>query len=108
MSLKIKNRTNIGASAQNVVETKRDLTAFLNKDIQLYGTSVGLKVKEAFYAELAILLTAGLDIQRSLDLIEQGQKKKKLKALFAKIKENVINGASLSKAIKNAGKFFRL
>ena len=48
----------------------------LNKDINLFGNPFNAKEKQSFYANLETLLTAGLDIQRALKLIQEGIKKR--------------------------------
>lgn len=81
------------------------LGEFLNRDISLFGSGISLKHKESLYYELAILLSAGLDIQKSLSLIEVGQKHKKFKAELKAIRQHLIDGASLSKALIRSEKF---
>jgi type IV pilus assembly protein PilC len=78
---------------------------FLNKDISFGGGSLGDKKKEAFYHELGILFSAGVDIKSSLELIEEEQTKPKDKLLFTNIKDHVIAGGTLSQAIRESGKF---
>jgi len=82
-----------------------DWWAFMNKDIELFGKSFGAKQKAALYAELETLLVAGLDIQAALELIEDSQSKKKIKAIITSIKEAIIAGATLSQAMEQTGKF---
>jgi len=84
-------------------ESKKDFFSFLNKDIKLFGSSFSDKKKERFYSELNILFSAGVDIRSALELIEEEQTKVKDKQLFNKIKESVIQGNSLSKAMNEAG-----
>ena len=81
------------------------LFELLNKDISFASNKLNDKKKEAFYHELGILFSAGVDIKSALELIEDEQTKPKEKALFAKIKDRVIAGGSLSEAIKESGKF---
>ena len=81
------------------------LFELLNKDISFSSNKLNDKKKEAFYHELGILFSAGVDIKSALELIEEEQTKPKEKALFATIKERVIAGGSLSEAIKESGKF---
>jgi type IV pilus assembly protein PilC len=78
---------------------------FLNKDIKLFGAGFGDKKKERFYSELSILFAAGVDIRSALELIEEEQTKEKDKALFKQIKEAIIAGSSLSKALEQTGLF---
>lgn len=84
---------------------KKSVLDFLNKDIRFLGSAFGDKKKERFYSELYILLSAGVDIRSALELIEEEQTKEKDKLLFAKIKESVIAGNSLSVALQQAGVF---
>lgn len=78
---------------------------FLNKDLKLFGSGFSDKKKERFYSELCILFSAKVDIRSALELIEEEQTKEKDKILFSKIKEAVISGTSLSKAIEQTGLF---
>ncbi len=81
------------------------LTELLNRDISLFGSGISLKHKESLYYELGILLSAGLDIQKSLALVEMGQKNKKFKVELQQIREHIVNGSSLSEALVQSGKF---
>lgn len=81
------------------------IMAILNKDIQLFGGGFNDKKKERFYSELTILFSSGLDIKTILDLIEAEQKKEKEKALFSKIRHDVLKGSTLSEALRRTGKF---
>jgi type IV pilus assembly protein PilC len=86
-------------------KSEKNAFDFLNKDIKLFGGGFNDKKKERFYSELSILFSAGVDIRSALELIEEEQVKEKDKLLFSKIKESVIAGSSLSKAIEQAGVF---
>jgi type IV pilus assembly protein PilC len=76
-----------------------------NKDFKLFGSAIPEKIKESFYVELATLMAAGMDIRSSIDLICNGQSKKKYRATFNDILEEIIDGSSLSSALKDCGKF---
>lgn len=78
---------------------------FLNKDISFSRVKLSDKKKEEFYLELYVLCTAGVDIKSALELIAEEQAKKKDKALIEDIKNKVINGSTLSNAIKDTGYF---
>jgi type IV pilus assembly protein PilC len=84
---------------------KRDIFSFLNKDISFKGSALNDRKKEAFYSEMNILLSSGIDIRSALDIVVEEQKKEKEKVLFSTIREKVINGMSLSAAIHDTGKF---
>ena len=72
-----------------------------NREITLFGSSFNSGAKEDFYSELSILLSSGIDLRESLELIVSTQKKKKAESLIGRISENVIGGQSLSMAMQN-------
>lgn len=92
-------------STRSSKSTSSSLQELLNKDIQLFGSSFNAKKREAFYSELNILLVAGLDIQKSLQLIQDGLKKRNDKALVNEVRESLISGMALSEAFQKANKF---
>ena len=98
----------VGVESPSRDATKKrqsDWSNILQKDIQLFGNGLGLKQKEALFSELSVLLSAGMDIRRSLELIEKNQTKEKGKKLISSIYENIVNGTSLSEAMRLSGKF---
>lgn len=86
-------------------EPKPGVLDFLDKDISLFGNKINDKKKERFYSELRILFSAGVDIKTALELIEEEQVKKADKEIWGAIRKKVIEGASLSSAIHESGKF---
>lgn len=95
-------KTQVKAEGKSPLQGIIDL---LNKDFSLFGATLNDKKKEAFYHELGILLSAGVDIKTTLELISDEQVKEKDKALFSKIKDSVIAGNTLSGAIRDTGMF---
>lgn len=95
----------------NAPKEKRESSAltsilvFLNKDITLLSKSLSDKKKLNFYSELQILLSSGIDIKTTLEIIIDEQKKEKDKVLFTTILEHIIQGSGLSEAIKKCGRF---
>lgn len=77
----------------------------LNRDIKLFGSAWNDRKKERFYSELHILLTAGIDIRTTLELLESEAEKKEEKALYGQVLNAVINGSTLPEAIEQTGKF---
>jgi type IV pilus assembly protein PilC len=77
----------------------------LNRDIKIFGKGLNDRKKEGFYAELAILLSSGIDIRTSLEIIVEEQTKPVLKEMFGKIYNLVISGLSLSEALYQTGHF---
>lgn len=82
-----------------------DIDNILKKEISLFSPSFSNKKKEAFYTELSVLLTAGLELKDALDLIGTEQKKDVDKTLFKTIVDELIAGKNLSGAIKTQKHF---
>jgi type IV pilus assembly protein PilC len=78
---------------------------FLNRDIHLFNTGLSDRKKEGFYSELAILLSSGIDIRTSLEIIVEEQTNTAQKELFTGIYDRVIGGQSLSEALFQTEKF---
>lgn len=83
---------------QKDVMTK--ITEILQKDIQIGKPKMQDKIKLYFYHELSMLLSAGLDLKKSLETIVDEQNKEKTKIVFERILKNVIHGMSLSGALE--------
>ena len=47
------------------------LSTTLNKDIKLFEKRFGNAQKEAFYSELGLLLSSGIDLTTALEIIEE-------------------------------------
>jgi type IV pilus assembly protein PilC len=82
-----------------------DIKKILETDIKLFPVKFTDKNKESFYLELSTLLKAGLDIKSALELIEEEQEKPKHKEIIHKVKEDLVNGASLWEALQQSGYF---
>ncbi|MEM8909619.1 MAG: type II secretion system F family protein, partial [Bacteroidota bacterium] len=107
MPIKIDQYSNRQSTGTRKIKRPKstDWNALLNKDIELFGKGISLAFRETLYAELGILLSAGLDIQRALTLIESGQKKKGPQQLLQSINEQVVGGDALSVAMRKTGQF---
>lgn len=80
------------------------LQELMSREIELFS-NFNAKKKEDFYTKLNILLSAGLDVQNALLLIENGQKKENLKKIIQGIREGIIEGDSISNALEKSNKF---
>lgn len=100
-----KKQKNRRVEQKNPDEKASEIFAFLNKDIQLLGKKLKDKKKEKFYAELGILLSSGLDIKSSLDIIIEEQNKVADRNIFNEISSLVFSGGSLSEALNESGYF---
>ncbi len=86
---------------QTTVLKKEAGDSLLKKEITIFNSPFGSKVKEDFYAEVSVLLNAGVTLKQVLELLENGQKKQQNKAVLSKISNDIVTGRSLSEAIKN-------
>ena len=69
------------------------LTALMTKDITFGSKKMTDKKKVNFYNDLSILLSSGIDLRTTLDLMCEEATKKDEKELYADIREKVLNGA---------------
>jgi len=76
-----------------------------SKEIAFLPTTGNNTFKARFFAELSLLISSGMDIRRSLDIIEGGTAKEKERNLLSGIKGSVVNGSSLSEALGETGRF---
>lgn len=82
------------------------LSTTLNKDIKIFEKRFGNTQKEAFYSELGLLLSSGIDIKTAFEIIEDQLKVKKHKEILQQIKEDVISGQSVWESVQKHNKTF--
>jgi type IV pilus assembly protein PilC len=104
MSINLQNYQQSSSPKPTQKASSSSLMDILNRDIQL-TSPFGAKQKQHFYSNLDTLLSAGLDIQSALQLIEEGLKKKAVKAVVATLQAQVIEGSALSEALAQTDKF---
>ncbi|MFI5204273.1 MAG: type II secretion system F family protein, partial [Flavobacteriales bacterium] len=92
-------------SVKKPEQKEKGLLDFLNRDISFFKRKLNDKQKENIYSELNTLLTSGVDIRSSLDLLEEEQQKKDVKRIITKLKSDVIKGMSLSGAMEASKQF---
>jgi len=76
----------------------------LNRQID-FGKKFTDKKKEVFYKELGMLLKAGVDFKKALEILSGHTKNKFEKELIIQIKEKVIGGKSIYNAMMASGHF---
>jgi type IV pilus assembly protein PilC len=81
-------------------------TGFLNKEITFLEKKFGAKEKEAFYSELGLLLSTGVDIKTAFEIIEEDMPNKKHKLLLTEIKNDIISGKRIYEAVSKHEKIF--
>lgn len=82
------------------------LSNALNTDIAFFDKKFGHKQKEGFYSELGLLLSSGIDIKTSIEIIEDQLKVKKHKEILSQIKTDIISGQAVWEAISKHSKTF--
>jgi type IV pilus assembly protein PilC len=101
---KINGKTS-SSTAKEKEEKGGGWMSVLNKDISFGGNGFNDKKRESFYHELSILISAGVDIKTSFELIASEQKGEKDKLLIEGIMNSIINGSSFSTAMMKEGSF---
>ncbi len=86
-------------------KTEKSALDFLNQDIQLFGMQLSDKKKEAFYSELSLMFSAGIDLRSALNIYAAELPKKKDRELFEGIRNEVENGLLLSEALSGTKRF---
>lgn len=81
------------------------LNKILTYDISFSGKQFSLKKKEAFFSELYILLSSGLDFRSALEIVVSEQSNEKDKKLYSQVYEQVVRGTTLSDALKETARF---
>ncbi|WP_046758577.1 type II secretion system F family protein [Kordia jejudonensis] len=97
MSFDLKNSIQ---EKKRVTSEQSEWQSILKKEIVLFGNGFSNKLKEDFYTELSVLLSAGVSLKEGLELLCASQKKKTAKTILLKIVADLIDGKSLSNAIK--------
>jgi len=75
-------------------------TSLLNREITLLKRKFGYKEKEAFYSELGLLLSTGVDIKTAFDILLEDIRDKNHKKIIEEIMQSVINGKRIYESMK--------
>lgn len=101
MGVKIENievNTSLGSKSST------SLFQFLNQDIS-FKKKLSDKVKHQFYHDISLLLEAGVDLNKSLELFIEGISKAQKIKIFGSIHKSLISGSSFSDAIHESKQF---
>lgn len=93
------------AKVEPLLKEKIDRVSFLKKDIVLFNKAFSNKIKEDFYAEISVLLKAGVTLKDGLELIQKSQRKKQNGDVLHRISHDIVSGQSLSEALKSHQQF---
>lgn len=88
-----------------MADFKLNWNEILKTEIHLFGKSLNSQKKETFYAELSVLLQAGITLKEALLLISHEQPKENDKNLFMSVHDKLIRGTSFSMALKQTEQF---
>ncbi|MBL7932145.1 MAG: type II secretion system F family protein [Bacteroidia bacterium] len=94
------------ASSVSTQTEGKGIAELLNKEISLFEKKFGAKEKEAFYSELGLLLSTGVDIKTAFEIIEEDIPDKKHRAMLEQIKNNIIGGKRIFEAVSAFSKVF--
>ncbi len=83
---------------------KKSTTNFFSKEMNL-SKAFGDKDKMAFYKELSVLLSSGVDFRQALEILKNQQEKKVHRSLIEQITKQVIEGKALFEALRDSGEF---
>ncbi|MEX0274333.1 MAG: type II secretion system F family protein [Flavobacteriaceae bacterium] len=81
------------------------LDALLKKEIAVFGAFFNTKKKESFYAELGVLLKAGVQLREGLQLLADNQKKEKMSSYYTDMVEHLDAGQSLYEVLQSKKDF---
>jgi len=95
----------MGLKLEHIRDTKKkkqkqSLENILKTEIKLFGPAFKNKQKESFYIELSVLLKAGVNLKNALAIQIESENKAAIKSILENLQDAIINGSSLSKAIK--------
>jgi len=79
--------------------------SFFNREISFFGEKISDKTKFIFFSDLHLLLSSGIDIISTLEIINDNFKNKKEKDLILQIKKNILNGSTFSDALSKSAMF---
>lgn len=91
--------------AEEKASTEKDwFSGLLQTEITL-GKPFGNKKKEDFYAELGVLLKAGINLKDALSLMSGNQKKEKLQVFYRTMVEALVAGQSFFEVLEERPEF---
>jgi type IV pilus assembly protein PilC len=96
------------APAEEGSSLSEKLSDTLSRDIAFFDKKFGQTQKEAFYSELGLLLSSGIDIKTALEIIEDQMKVKKHREIIVQIKDDIISGNAVWEAIHKHPKTFSI
>lgn len=101
------NTHDLLSGTSNLPKNKSFQKSLLSRELSIpafksFNTS---QMKQRFFSELSVLLTAGMDLRSSFEIIIDGLIKEKDKALYNRIFSSILKGESLAESLKKADAF---
>lgn len=96
-----------GFFATSILEEKESKKISAASKLKIFS-GISLKDKMMFARHLGVMLSSGLSIPRSLDVISGQTKSRRFKKVLAKIEEEVKTGSTLADSLAGAGVFDEL
>lgn len=78
-----------------------------SKEITLFSNRKSYSFNYRFFSELALLIEAGVDVHKTLEIIGGTCSKENEKATLKQIKEAIVNGSTLSEALDTTRRFVK-
>ncbi|WP_417887099.1 type II secretion system F family protein [Zunongwangia sp.] len=103
--MKIKLATLKENKPNDRIQKEGKFSALLQQEISFSRGRWSTKKKEQFFTELSVLLTSGIDLRISLELLFEENKKRKDENFYSEVYANVVKGTAFYQALQQTGKF---
>lgn len=85
----------------------QEKTSIWAREISLFNHKKNNAFNARFFSEMSLLIGSGMDVHKSLDILEGGSSKERERRIIIMIKEAILNGLSLSEALESSDRFAR-
>lgn len=92
-------------NSQKTVEEQSKSEPFWKRDISFSKKRLNDKLKERFYNDFLTLIKAGIDVQKTLNILSSDKKNKKYISVIQHIEKELIQGKTLSDSMKSSAEF---
>lgn len=89
----------------NNVSKEDSTTSFWKRDISFKRNKITDKLKERFYGDFLTLLSAGVDVRQTVEILSQNDKNNYYLEVLTQLKEKLVNGKTLSEAMASFSDF---
>ncbi len=103
--MKINTASLLQKPKKSTTDTNNNGTGIFNKEIKFSFLNNSNQFKSRFFSETAVLLSSGMDLKKTLEIILSGLTKKNEILIVDNILKSIINGNSLSIALEKSNVF---